>query len=225
MKIENIRKDYGTGDTAVRALNDVSLNIEKGTYAAITGSSGSGKSTLLTILGAMCIPTQGSVYWGDKDLYSLNEEDRSTFRNENLGFVFQSFHLVPYLTLEENVMLPLAIQNRSKEEKISEARKTLEKVGLGDKYNRLPSEVSGGEQERAAIARAIVHKPALLLADEPTGNLDTQTGKEVMNLLGQLNKDGMTILMVTHSDEWANCATEKIKLADGALLNHHSNLN
>jgi putative ABC transport system ATP-binding protein len=218
MKIENIRKDYGTGDTTVRALKDVSLDIEKGAYAAITGSSGSGKSTLLTILGAMCVPSQGSVYWGDKNLYSLSEEDRSSFRNENLGFVFQSFHLVPYLTLEENVMLPLAIQDHPKETKQMKARKTLKKVGLNNKFNRLPSEVSGGEQERAAIARAIVHQPSLLLADEPTGNLDSKTGKEIMNLLEELNKDGMTILMVTHSNQWAECATERIQLADGRLL-------
>ncbi len=218
MKVENIQKEYGSGETAVHALKGISFSLEKGAFAAITGESGSGKSTLLTILGGMCSPSGGKILYEGEDMYALNEEKRASFRNRNLGFVFQNFHLVPYLTLEENVMLPLSIRKIKGKDKLLKARSALERVGLGGKFTRLPSEVSGGEQERAAIARAIVHNPPLLLADEPTGNLDSGTGEAVMDLLKALNGEGMTILMVTHSNEWAARAGERIFLSDGHLL-------
>lgn len=217
IKVKNLSKIYGTGDSQVEAVKDVSFAIAPGSFVAITGESGSGKSTLLTILGGMSRPTAGRVLYEDQDLYGMSERDGAQFRNQNLGFVFQNFHLVPYLTLEENVMLPLAIRSQKSSEKRKKAREALERVGLGGKFKRLPSEVSGGEQERAAIARAIVHSPPLLLADEPTGNLDSKNGRAVMDFFTELNRDGMSIVMVTHSHEWSACAEGRIFITDGVV--------
>ena len=215
---ENLIKQYGSGEGAVMAVRGINLNVGKGELIAVMGESGSGKSTLLSILGALNTPTSGRYRVGEKDIYGLSQEKRADFRREFLGFVFQSFHLVPYLTVKENVMLPLAPAAMKGMEKGRLAEEALARVGLGGKANRLPSQVSGGEQERVAIARAIVNRPPILLADEPTGNLDSKTSREIMDLLKALNSDGMTIVMVTHNSECAQYAGRILRLADGLLV-------
>ncbi|WP_045219223.1 ABC transporter ATP-binding protein [Desulfonatronum thioautotrophicum] len=213
-----LTKQYGQGSLAVTALDNVGLRISSGEFVAVMGQSGSGKSTLLSILGALNTPSSGTLTVDELDIYSLNQDQRADFRREYLGFVFQSFHLLPYLNVLENVMIPLAViadSHRNKEEK---ALAALAEVGLDQKASRLPSEISGGEQERVAIARAVVNDPPILLADEPTGNLDSRTGAEVMNLIGRLNGKGRTIVMVTHSEENARHAGRILRLADGRLV-------
>jgi len=199
------------------AVHGINLNIEKGELIAVMGESGSGKSTLLSILGALNTPTSGRYTVGEKDVYGLSQEKRADFRREFLGFVFQSFHLVSYLTVKENVMLPLAPAAMKGKEKGRLAEEALARVGLEGKANRLPNQVSGGEQERVAIARAIVNRPPILLADEPTGNLDSKTSREIMELLKQLNNGGMTIVMVTHNPENARVAHRVLHLKDGRI--------
>ena len=215
---EDLMKQYGNGDAAVTAVADVSFSINEGEFIGVMGESGAGKSTLLGMLGAMNAPTSGRLIVDDIDVYSLGQEQRADFRREFLGFIFQSFHLVPYLTVIENVMLPLAIVKAGKKKKRMMAEVALSQVGLSDKAQRLPGQISGGEKERVAIARSIVNEPPVLLADEPTGNLDTQTTREIMELLSQLNKEGMTIIMVTHSPDCAEYAQRVIRVSDGRLL-------
>jgi len=215
---KNLVKQYGIGEAKVTAINDVSFEIETGEFVAMMGESGSGKSTLLSILGGLNSPTSGKVWVDGVDVYSLTSDGRADFRKKSIGFVFQNFHLLPYLTLAENVMMPLAIVKMSKKEKLSMALHTLNRVGLSGKVNRLPNQISGGEQERVAIARAIVSRPPIILADEPTGNLDTATGTEIMKLLSQLNHGGITVIMVTHSNEYAHHAQRLIRLSDGRLV-------
>lgn len=215
--IDNIKKNYGKGESIFYALKGVSLNVPGGEFLAVTGESGSGKSTLLSVAGAMNTPCEGSVIIDDVDIYSLDQEDRSSFRNKNLGFVFQNFFLIPYLTIEENVMVPLATMPLANSIKKEMAGDALERVGIYSKRNNLPDEASGGEMERGAIARAIVNNPKLLLADEPTGNLDSKTGKNIMNLFAELNNTGMTIIMVTHSRECASAAGRILIMADGMI--------
>jgi len=218
IQVENLNKNYGTGAGSVKALQNVGFRIESGEFVGIMGASGSGKSTLLSILGAMNTPT-GGVYQVDEiEIYKLHQEKRADFRREFLGFVFQSFHLMPYLTVLENVMLPLTVLNLSKKEKESRAGRALEQVGLADKERRLPDEISGGEKERVAIARAIVNEPPIILADEPTGNLDSKTTIDIMKLLAQLNENGTTIIMVTHNPLCAGYARRILKLSDGMLV-------
>jgi putative ABC transport system ATP-binding protein len=216
--VDSISKIFGSGETAVSALSNVSFEIDEGEFVAVMGESGAGKSTLLGILGAMSAPTSGSLVVDDIDIYSLRQEQQTDFRREFLGFIFQSFHLVPYLTVIENVMLPLAVKKISRQEKLDMAKVALEQVGLEGKANRLPNQISGGESERVAIARAIVNEPPVLLADEPTGNLDSQTSKEIMLLLERLNRNGMTIIMVTHSRASADYAHRLIHISDGMLM-------
>lgn len=214
---ENLVKFYGTGENAVPALKGVNFEIETGEFVGIMGESGSGKSTLLSVMGAMNAPTSGGFSVDDIDVYDLKPEQRADFRREFLGFVFQSFHLVPYLTVAENVMLPLTTIKAGRKQKKIMAGQALACVGLADKAGRLPNQISGGEQERVAIARAIVNEPPILLADEPTGNLDTKTSREIMELLSRLNGDGMSIVMVTHSPQCAQYARRILKMADGCL--------
>jgi putative ABC transport system ATP-binding protein len=214
---ENLMKQYGNGDAAVCAVRGMGFQIDSGEFVAIMGESGAGKSTLLSMMGAMNAPTTGKYLVDDIDVYSLGRERKADFRREFLGFVFQSFHLLPYLTLDENVMLPLAIVKAGKNQKLAMAQEALDRVGLTGKAKRLPSQISGGEKERVAIARAIVNEPPILLADEPTGNLDTKTTKEIMELLSGLNKEGMTIVMVTHSPECASYARRILRVSDGLL--------
>ncbi|NOY46045.1 MAG: ABC transporter ATP-binding protein [Deltaproteobacteria bacterium] len=215
---ENLTKRYGSGDTAVLAVRGMTFSVDQGEFVAVMGESGSGKSTLLSILGALNTPTEGRYLVDDIDVYGLDSERRADFRREFLGFVFQSFHLVPYLTLAENVMLPLATVKVARNEKRRMALEALDRVGLGGKADRLPSQVSGGEQERVAIARAIVNDPPILLADEPTGNLDTKTSQEIMGLLTRLNQEGTTVVMVTHSPDCAAYARRVLRVVDGRVV-------
>jgi putative ABC transport system ATP-binding protein len=217
IEINNLRKEYVSGGETVAALRGVSLSIEAGEFVTIMGQSGSGKSTLLSVLGGMNHPTAGEVEMAGVKLYALPGEQLADFRAENLGFVFQSFHLIPYLTALENVMLPLAIAKMGTREKKARAREALGQVGLGSKTDRLPNQLSGGEQERVAIARAIVNEPRILLADEPTGNLDSQTSEEVMALFRQLNESGQTVVMVTHNPDNCAYADRTILLKDGQI--------
>lgn len=215
---EQVTKTFGNENSLVTAVDNISFTIDAGEFIAVMGESGAGKSTLLGILGAMNAPTSGRLIVDDIDVYGLHQEQQADFRREFLGFIFQSFHLVPYLTVIENVMLPLAVikmENRKKQEMAKDA---LAQVGLSDKANRLPNQISGGESERVAIARAIVNEPPVLLADEPTGNLDKKTSQEIMELLGRLNRDGMTIIMVTHSQDCAHHARRIIHISDGYLI-------
>lgn len=215
---EQVTKTFGNENSLVTAVDEISFTIDEGEFIAVMGESGAGKSTLLGILGAMNAPTSGRLIVDDIDVYGLHQEQQADFRREFLGFIFQSFHLVPYLTVIENVMLPLAVikmENRKKQEMAKDA---LAQVGLADKANRLPNQISGGESERVAIARAIVNEPPVLLADEPTGNLDKKTSQEIMELLGRLNREGMTIIMVTHSQDCAHHARRIIHISDGYLI-------
>lgn len=215
---ENITKIYGSGPAAVKAIDGMHFSIESGEFVAVMGESGSGKSTLLSVLGAMNAPSSGRMYVDDIDIYGLNPERRADFRREFLGFVFQSFHLIPYLTVIENVLLPLSIVRSGRRAKKAKAEAALESVGLTDKGHRLPHQISGGEKERVAVARAIVNSPPILLADEPTGNLDSKTSREIMRLLQNLNHEGMTVIMVTHSHECARYASRVLQIADGILV-------
>jgi len=218
IEANNLIKTYGKGEAEVSAIRGISFGIESGEFVSMMGESGAGKSTLLSIMGAMNAPTTGSYKVDDIDIYNLNPEQQADFRREFLGFVFQSFHLISYLTVVENVMLPLTIIKMSKKKKRSMAEKALSWVGLTGKEDRLPSQISGGEKERVAVARAIVNEPPVLLADEPTGNLDTKTSTEIMALLQGLNQKGMTIIMVTHSPDCAEYARRMMQVSDGCLV-------
>lgn len=215
--IDHITKRYGRGDSEVKALDSVSFTIKGGEFVSIMGESGAGKSTLLSVMGAMNTPSGGRYIVDDIDVYALGSEQQADFRREYLGFVFQSFHLVPYLTVVENVMLPLTAMKLSGRQKEEMAMEAMKWVGLETKAKRLPSQISGGECERAAVARAIVNNPPLLLADEPTGNLDSRNTQEVMSLLGRLNASGTTVVMVTHSAACAAFARRTIQVTDGRL--------
>ena len=217
IQVENLTKQYGKGEASFMAVKGMSFQIRQGEFVAIVGESGSGKSTLLTMMGALNTPTTGRYVVDDIDVYSLGLDQRAKFRMEFLGFIFQSFHLIPYLNVMENVMLPLAIAKMKSKEKQEMAREALKHVGLSDKENRLPNEISGGEQERVAIARAVVNNPTILLADEPTGNLDTKTSREIMDLFHKLNETGITIVMVTHNTDCAGEAHRTLCVSDGLI--------
>ena len=217
IKAENLVKHYGMGDGLVQAVRGISFEIEEGEFVAVMGESGSGKSTLLSMMGALNTPTEGNFIVDDIEIYNLSRDQRADFRREFLGFVFQSFNLIPYLTLAENVMLPLVTVKAKSSTKKAMAEEALERVGLGELVERLPSQISGGEQERVAVARAIVNHPPILLADEPTGNLDSKTSGDIMGLLKKLNAEGMTIIMVTHSEESARSARRILRIVDGYL--------
>ena len=218
ISVNNISKTYGGGEAAVAAIADMSLEIEAGEFVSIMGESGAGKSTLLSVLGGMNTPTSGFYQVDGMDIYTLQSEQRADFRREYLGFIFQSFHLIPYLSVLENVMLPLVNTTRKQQEKRDMAIQALDWVGLASKADRLANNISGGEMERAAVARAIVNQPPILLADEPTGNLDSRNSNEVMHLLQQLNADGATVIMVTHSAECAGYANRQIEVRDGRVV-------
>ncbi len=220
IEIKKLNKTYESGDECVMALCDVDLSIERGEFISVMGPSGSGKSTLLTILGGLNHPTKGDVAVDDIPIYKLSLEKLADFRREYLGFIFQSFQLIPYLTVIENVMLPLSITERNHREQVNMAEEILEKIGLAGKARRLPDQLSGGEQERVAIARALVNSPPILMADEPTGNLDSKTGNEIMDLFKSLNKEGQTIVMVTHNPENTSFSTRTISLKDGRVENN-----
>jgi putative ABC transport system ATP-binding protein len=223
IEIKSLSKTYDGGEEKVDALVEVDLHIERGEFISVMGPSGSGKSTLLTILGGLNHPTKGEIIVDDIPIYQLSLERLADFRREYLGFIFQSFQLIPYLTVVENVMLPLSITERSNRQQIRMAGEILEKIGLRKKEKRLPDQLSGGEQERVAIARALVNSPPILLADEPTGNLDTKTGKEIMKLFKSLNQEGQTIIMVTHNPENASFSSRRVSLRDGRVANGSEN--
>ena len=216
--VRNMGKRYESGGVPVDALKGVSLQVSQGEFLAIVGESGAGKSTLLSLLGGLDKPTEGSLEIDGLDVYTLRGEKLADFRSEYLGFVFQSFQLIPYLTTLENTMLPLAIAPMKNKEKRAAGIHALRRVGLEDKVDRLPHQLSGGEQERVALARAIVNDPPVILADEPTGNLDSKNGEAVMHLLQELNRDGITIVMVTHNLGYTKYASRIIKLQDGGIV-------
>ena len=218
IELKNVTKSFHAGEENYPAVRGVSLGIESGEFVAVMGPSGSGKSTLLSLVGGLSHATSGVVSVDGIDLGTLGPNKLSDFRREYLGFVFQSFYLVPYLTAAENVMLPLTVQPGMNGKGKSAALEALRKVGLATKAHRLPSQLSGGEQERVAIARAIVNKPPVILADEPTGNLDTKTGDHVLDMLQELNRDGHTIVMVTHNVENAKRAGRTIEIRDGQVV-------
>ena len=215
-----IVKEFGQGAGKVTAVRGINLSIEQGEFISIMGESGAGKSTLLSMLGGLLSPTNGEIVIGGIDIYNLSTDKRADFRREFMGFIFQAFQLIPYLNVLENVQLPLAVTHHSEADKQTLAMAALERVGLKDKAHRLPNQVSGGEQERVAIARAVVNEPPILFADEPTGNLDSRNSSEVMNLLTQLNSEGQTIVMVTHSRKNADYSHRLVEVADGTLLEH-----
>ncbi|WP_028575424.1 ABC transporter ATP-binding protein [Desulfonatronovibrio hydrogenovorans] len=214
---KNLIKKYAGDEDGFPAVNDVTMDIEQGEFVAVMGRSGSGKSTLLSVLGALNTPTSGLCTVDSIDIYALGHDQQADFRREYLGFVFQNFHLLPYLTALENVMVPLAVTRFSYGEKKDMAMKALAQVNLEKKARQLPSMMSGGEQERVAIARAVVNHPRIILADEPTGNLDSKTGQEVMELLSKLNQQGITVVMVTHSRENSSFAGRVLTMTDGKL--------
>ena len=213
-----VQKTYNGSSAAIHALRGVDLSVDGGSFVALMGRSGCGKSTLLSILGAMSPPSKGTVYVDGIDVYSLDVERRADFRREYLGFVFQQLYLMPYLTALANVMLPLAATRIPEREQRDLSRAALEDVGLADKMLRLPRDLSGGEQQRVAIARALVNKPPLVLADEPTGCLDTQTGRTIMDLFVALKARGLTIVMVTHDHAVAAFADRIVTMRDGSLV-------
>jgi putative ABC transport system ATP-binding protein len=218
--LKDVTKAFHAGEEEYPAVRGVSLGIESGEFVAVMGPSGSGKSTLLSLVGGLSHATSGIVSVDGIDLGSLGPNKLSDFRREYLGFVFQSFYLVPYLTALENVMLPLTVQPGMNGTAGDAAQEALRKVGLAAKSRRLPSQLSGGEQERVAIARAIVNKPPVILADEPTGNLDTKTGDQVLDMLQDLNRGGHTVVMVTHNVENAKRAGRTIEIRDGQVVSN-----
>ena len=215
IEIKNIKKEYAVGGATVCAIKHMDFFIDDGEFVTIMGQSGSGKSTLLSVIGGLNHPTQGKLIVDTMDIYNLSSEQRADFRSEYVGVIFQSFQLIPYLTVLENIKVPMAITGIKAREKNEMAMEVLVKVGLKDKLHRLPDQLSGGEQERVAIARAIVNKPPILLADEPTGNLDSKTADEVMGLLKQLNDEGQTIIMVTHNPDNCKYSLRSIMVKDG----------
>ena len=216
--LENITKSYQLGEVNVPILKGINLEIETGEYVSIMGASGSGKSTLMNIIGCLDRPSGGMYYLEAKDLTTLQKDELAYIRNQRIGFVFQQFNLLPRSTALENVMLPMVYGGVSKAERRQRAEVALQKVGLGERLSNRPSQLSGGQQQRVAIARALVNQPALLLADEPTGALDTHTSEEVMALFGELNKQGITIVLITHEVEVAQQARRQIKIQDGLIV-------
>lgn len=218
IELVNVTKIYGKGDNAVTALDDVSFKMETGKFYAIVGKSGSGKSTLLNIIGALDTPTEGSVLVGGNNITEYKERDLANFRNTTVGFVFQSFYLEPTYTVEDNVALPLLIADINKKERVRRVNETLEKLGALDLLKKRANELSGGQKQRIALARAIVSNPTIILADEPTGNLDTSNGREVVKILRAFSDDGKTVLMVTHNKEDALYADRVLSIVDGKLI-------
>ena len=215
--LDKINKNYVNGADCVIALNAIDLDVNEGSFLGVMGPSGSGKSTLLSVLGGLTRPSSGQIKVDGIDVYGLSTEKLADFRREYLGFIFQSHNLIPYLNALENVMLPLAVKKLSTADKQQRAEKMLKKVGLPDRMLHLPHQLSGGEQERVAIARALVNNPPLLLADEPTGSLDTATSLQVMGLLKELHEDGQTIIMVTHNRENLQWFDRTVSLRDGSV--------
>ena len=217
IKTENLTKDYETGTQVVRALKGINLSVEKGEFLSIMGPSGSGKTTLMNIIGCLDSPTDGSYYLNNKQVSKLDDDELAQIRNEEIGFVFQSFHLLARNTAFENVMLPLKYAGVNKEEATKRSNDVLDLVGLSSRSKHTPAELSGGQQQRVAIARALVNKPSILFADEPTGNLDSKTGQDVMKIFKDLNENGQTIILITHEDSVAKQSNRIITIMDGLI--------
>lgn len=218
LSARDLCKHYNIGGTEVRALDGVSLDVMSGEYVTITGVSGSGKSTLMNILGCLDTPSSGTYILDGSDVSELSDRELSRIRSRKIGFVFQSFNLIPALTAQENVELPLMYRGVSKNERREAAKHALEIVGLSDRAGHRPSEMSGGQQQRAAIARAIAADPSVILADEPCGNLDSSNSREVMEILRTLNRSGKTVVMITHDEQAAKRAQRLIRIADGRIV-------
>ena len=214
----DVTKSFRMGSDLVHALDEVNLSIEEGDFTAVTGPSGSGKSTLLYTIGGLLTPTRGRVLANGSDVYNLTSRERARFRRENIGFIFQTFELLPYLTALENVILSLLLARVNPENHEDLAMESLEKVGLGNRARHKPGELSGGEQQRVSIARGIVNEPSILLADEPTGNLDRKTGDEITQILHELNGGGQTIVFVTHDQRKAEEADRVFSMLDGRIV-------
>ena len=214
---KDIKKSYKVGPQNVQALKGINLSVEKGEFISIMGPSGSGKSTLMNIIGCLDTPTSGNYLLNNKQVSSLTDDELAKIRNNEIGFVFQSFHLLPRNSAFENIMLPLKYAGIKKDEAITLCNKALDQVGLSDRAEHSPSELSGGQQQRVAIARALVNKPSILFADEPTGNLDSKTGNDVMALFKQLNSEGQTIILITHEESIAQQSNRIITIMDGLI--------
>ena len=217
LKLTDICKDYQQGREPVRVLKNINLSVEKGEYLAIMGPSGSGKTTLMNIIGCLDVPTSGSYELDGQDLKNLSDDDLAEIRNKHIGFVFQSFYLMPKLDARDNVALPLLYADVPLKERRERAEEALKAVGLGERMDFLPNQLSGGQCQRVAIARAMVTKPAILLADEPTGALDTKSGNQIMEIFRKLSEEGMTIIMITHEPAIAACAAKTYHILDGEL--------
>lgn len=216
LEVRSISKTYGSGETSVRALKKVNFSVQKGEYVAIVGESGSGKSTLLNMIGALDNPTSGKVLIDGKDIFAMKESKLTIFRRRNIGFIFQAFNLIPELTVEQNIIFPVLLDYQKPDKKYLE--ELLEVLNLKERRNHLPSQLSGGQQQRVAIGRALISRPSLILADEPTGNLDTQNSSEVITLLKNASKRyAQTIIMITHSRSIAQTADRVLQVSDGVL--------
>ncbi len=223
IKLNQIQRVFRTEDVETTALNNISLTINQGEFVAIMGPSGCGKSTLLSILGMLDSPTSGSFLFADRDIANYSEKQLAELRKANIGFVFQSFNLIDELTVAENVELPLQYLNIGKAERTARVAAILQRVGIDHRADHLPQQLSGGQQQRVAVARALVINPQLILADEPTGNLDSKNGQEVMQMLRDLNRDGTTVIMVTHSEREGAYADRLVRMLDGQILLDRAN--
>jgi len=218
IRLENVHKDYFMGETRIHAVEGVSLDIHRGDFVAIIGPSGSGKSTMMNLVGALDFATTGDIFLDNIDIEHLHESDLAQLRGRKIGFIFQTFNLIPTLTALENVILPMTFQNINSEERTKRATSILTRLNMAHRLDHLPSELSGGERQRVAIARALANDPEVILADEPTGNLDSKTGEEVLKIFEELNKEGKTIIMVTHDPNMARHADKVYRLKDGMLV-------
>ena len=218
IRLENIFKIYGSGETEVKALNDVSLIVRQAEYCSIMGPSGSGKSTAMNIIGCLDRPTSGNYYLDNLNVAQMDDTQLAHIRNKKLGFVFQQFHLLPQLSALENVTLPMVYASLPKSERLEKAAEALKRVGLGNRMENKPNQLSGGQQQRVAIARSIVNRPVVLLADEPTGALDSRTTQEVLDIFGELNASGITVIMVTHEPEVARQTERIVWFRDGEVV-------
>jgi len=222
IKIKNLSKIYEMGEEKIHALDNISLNIERGEYVSVVGASGSGKTTLMNIIGLLDVADSGDYSLNDINIKEMTDNELAKIRNQNIGFIFQSFNLLPKLTALENVQVPLMYKGVSNKKSKELAYKALEKVGLIGREKHLPSQLSGGQQQRVAIARALICNPSIILADEPTGALDSKTGIEIVEMLGELNRNGQTIILITHDAKIAEIAKRKISMSDGKIFEQNA---
>lgn len=218
IKLDNVHKIYRMEGVEVHAINGISLSVNEGDFVALIGPSGSGKSTAMNLVGCLDTASKGDIFLGKHNIQYLSESDLAQVRGKKIGFIFQTFNLIPSMNAVENVALPMMFQGVSRSTRMSKARKLLEQVGLANRMHHLPNQLSGGQRQRVAIARALVNDPEIILADEPTGNLDTKTGDEIMKMLQDLNKQGKTIILVTHNPDLTKLANKVIKLKDGKII-------